>query len=173
MKNDYKVRAQKFIEDFFPYIEETLHRRVIHLYELSDCVAQYCIEKHRRVIMKSGCSRAAFITSDYVVKYDYVKDAFCGNSSDELRAYQEIKKMGFEHLFAEISCFTYKGYNFYIMPRVSGIQPFGDDDVLYEYLSYEEQDFIDEYFHDLHSGNFGFEKNQLKIIDYAWNSLGK
>ena len=173
MKNDYKVRAQKFIEDFFPYIENAIKGRTIYLHKIAVCVEQYCFEKHRRVIMKSGCSRAAFITSDYVVKYDYVKDAFCGNSSDELRAYQEIKKMGFEHLFAEISCFTYKGYNFYIMPRVYGIQPFGDDDVLYECLSDEEQDFIDEYFHDLHSGNFGFEKNQLKIIDYAWNSLGK
>lgn len=173
MKSDYKVRAQKFVEDIFPYIEEVLHHHVIHLYKLSDCVEQYCLEKHRRVVMKSGCSRAAFITSDYVVKYDYVKSAFCGNSSDELRAYQEIKKMGFEHLFAEISCFTYNGYNFYIMPRISGIRPWGDDDALYESLSYEEQEFIDEYFQDLHSGNFGFEKGQLKIIDYAWNSLGK
>ena len=118
MKNDYKVRAQKFIEDFFPYIENKVNKRGTHTHYITDmyeAVRAFNTATRRKVIVDSGCSRTVFITSDYVVKIDRVNGAFCGNCQQEVRAYNFAKQKGFSHLFAEITPFKYKNVIFYII----------------------------------------------------------
>lgn len=166
----YIERAQSFVEDIFGYIEESLEYENFGV-NFTSAIERYCEEKHRLVSIESGMSRTVLITSDYVIKIDRNVNSFCGDSEDEVRAYQFACDNGFDHLFAEITRFKYGGYNFYIMPRVSGINPYRDDEEMYSYLTEEEADFVDEYFSDLHSGNFGITKGKIIITDYAWNSI--
>lgn len=173
MKNDYKVRAQKFIEEFFPYIENKVNKRgtqyTHYVSDMCEAVLAFNTATHRRVMIDSGCSRTVFITSDYVVKIDRVNKAFCGNCQQEVRAYNFAKQEGFSHLFAEITPFKYKNTTFYIMPRIRNIREGRDEEALYASLNDEEYNFITSYFDDLHGGNFGFKNGAPVIVDYAWN----
>ena len=63
----------------------------------------------------------ALVTSDYVVKIDYNFNSDFGTSADEVDAYDFVCREGYDKYFAEISCYTYGGLDFYIMPRVGGI----------------------------------------------------
>jgi hypothetical protein len=47
-----------------------------------------------------------------------------------------------------------------------------DDDYYMEFVTSEEQDWLDDHIHDLHSGNYGFKNGKLVIVDYAWNNFG-
>ena len=176
MRNDYKVRAQKFIEDFFPYMEDKMSSGKSYTHQMSgmcEAVLAFNTVKHRRVMIDSGCSRTVLINSDYVVKIDRVNDAFCGNCEQEVHAYKFAKQEGFGYLFAEITPFKYKGITFYIMPRIRNIREGRDDEELYCNLNDEEYDFITSHFNDLHGGNFGFKNGSPVIIDYAWNETQK
>ena len=167
MKNNYVIRAQKFIEDIFPYIENNLANKKFLNCFMNEAIENFCYEKRRRVIYARGCSRACFISSDYVVKYDYFEGGYFGDSKSELKAYQEIVKLGYEYLFAEITPYSYHNYTFYIMPRIKNINERREDDELYDYLNEEESEFLTNYFEDLHSGNYGFKDGMPVSIDYA------
>lgn len=169
MKSDYKIRAKKFVQEIFPYLEE---EKVFSSSDVSTYYrAVHCFneDKKRRVVIGKGASRIAFITSDYVIKIDYTDSDWAGTCETELLAYRNVKGTRYEHLFAEISPFEYKGYMFYIMPRIKGIDPRRPDDFYWKVLPYEECCFLEENFLDLHGGNFGFHQEKFIIIDYAYN----
>ena len=166
MKNDYKVRAFNFLKSLYPYIENSLNDP----YECADKVMAFNEEKHRKVGIAWGSVRVAFISSDYVVKYDYdeVYAKRYGGCEDEEEFYNFAKEKGFENLFAEISSFEYMGRTFYVMPRIN-MRASQEGERAEWYLEGAERDFVDEYLYDLHDENFGWKNNHPVIFDYAFN----
>ena len=93
MRN-YIERAKDFIKQVYPYLND-------------DCMSPWLIKSviekfnrtfDRKVIVRSGLSRIALITSDYVVKFDYDPDEVdsIGGCDAELDLYWQAKQEGFE-----------------------------------------------------------------------------
>lgn len=167
MKSNYKMRAERFLKMIFPYIEACEYP-----YQYKRAMNHFNEEHSRKVIVRSGVSRVAIITSDYVIKFDYdmheVKRV--GGCQSEVDFYDFAKSEGFEYLFAEITPLEYCGRTFYIMPRIHGI---GRKEYCYaeEFLHGEDEDFVRTYLYDLHDENYGWYHNRPIIVDYACNQL--
>jgi len=166
MKSNYLDRAMKFLKQFYPYIE---HCSGVEGYEeMTDLFNQEY--KNRKVICCHGISRIAFITSDYVIKFDYDREAcdFYGGCEDEVEFYEFACQEGFEYMFAAITHVSYGGRDFYIMPRVKNV---GKCPMCWanEFFTGEESDFIEAYLCDLHDENYGWHNRRPVIFDYAFN----
>lgn len=160
----YIERAQDFIKEIFPYIGEWNDPWNIG-YDIDD----FNKKCNRKVIMRHGIARIAFITSDYVVKYDFDKDEVeaVGGCENEVELYTKAVKDGFGYLFAEITHYHYNGHDFYIMPRIHGI---GKNSWFYAdaFMTPEENAWCERHhLTDLHYKNYGFRKNRICIVDYA------
>ena len=165
MRSSYEVRAQRFIEELFPYL--------LYCVDCEDylgAVLDYMVDHpHRNVEFDHGMTRVAFITSDYVVKVDYSDDnvARFGGGEKEIEFYSMAETEGMAYLFAKISRYDYCGQTFYIMPRVKGVGAGGWHDA-WDYMTDEETDWcLDHNLYDLHSKNFGLYKGKITIIDYG------
>ena len=173
MKSDYRIRAERFIAEIYPYICEFPTNRMYY----RKAIARFNREHHnRRVECSNGAVRIALITSDYVVKFNYDEDEAheYGGCEDEVNFYQFAKEMGFQHLFAEVTPFVYKGHMFCIMPRINGIGSCPYDEA-FAHMSKEECAFCKRHhLTDLHGQNYGFREGHVCIIDYAcrysWSS---
>lgn len=164
MKSNYVVRAMKFLNEFLPYMEkcDTNYQLMVNM---------FCDDhKGRKVLCCSGIARVAIITSDYVIKFDYDKDAcnYYGGCEDEVKFYDFAVREGFAHMFAEITHVSVGGRDFYIMPRINGIMKYAGH-YAEEFFIDEELDFINEYLSDLHDENYGWVNNRPVIFDYAFN----
>ncbi len=160
MKTDYISRARKFLNQIFPYISSDL-KNVI---KVSEGVKRFNKDYHRKVIFDSGCVRCVLITSDYVVKWDYSPyyRSMWGGCQDEVNRYKEVKKDGYDYLFAKITSIITCGKKWYIMPRINNI---GSSNLN---LSWAERDYINYLgITDLHENNYGSHKGKPIIIDYA------
>lgn len=171
MKSDYRIRAQKFVKQIFPYIDGYMYD---DLNETIKRVHKFANEKHRKVLVNNGVSRIAIITADYVIKWD--KYSAQGNPAGDCEKeyltwrWLQNENPGYAYLFAEITRFKFGGENFYIMPRIKGIDTDRADASWY--VDGDEVDFLDEWFYDLHAGNFGIDREgNVTIFDYAWNKL--
>lgn len=164
MRNDYEVRAQKFIQELFPYLINCSA-----CYEFEGAVLNFMIDHPRRKIsFDHGMTRVAFMTSDYVVKIDYSEEniAKFGGGEKEIEFYEMAEREGFDYLFAKISRYEYQGMTFYIMPRIRGIEKHWDD--AWWYMTQEESDWCtDHHLYDLHSKNYGWRNGKVCIIDYG------
>jgi len=159
--NNYEVRAQRFVRDIFPFI-----CNCNHAYEYRQAVASFNIHRSRNVRVEHGQTRVVLITSDYVIKIDYgTRARYYGGCEDELIVYNRAVEAGFEYLFAKISRYTYRGHDFYIMPRVHGVGT-ADDDAYY-LVTPEEGDWLYDNVNDLHHKNFGFLNRRVVLVDYA------
>ena len=162
MRN-YVERAKDFVEQIFPYINECRHP-----WDTRQHVLIFNADFTRNVQVRSGLSRIALITSDYVVKYDYDPEEVesIGGCQNECDLYEWAKTEGFGYLFAEITPFRYENRTFYIMPRIRGI---GSGRYYAEhYMNDKEKDFCRRYrVTDLHTDNYGFRKGKVCVIDYA------
>ena len=89
MKKSYINRAQKFIKDLFPFIED-----FSTLSEIKYAVQRFNEIKHRKVEVMSGSVRVVFITSDYVVKmnYDDENAEYWGGNCEEANMYQRMEQ---------------------------------------------------------------------------------
>lgn len=160
----YIERAQDFIEEISPYIGDWND-----VYNISYDVDDFNKEKHRKVIMRHGIARIALITSDYVVKYDFDEEEceVVGGCENEVQLYSQAVKDGFDYLFAEITRYYHNGRNFYIMPRIRGINENNFYHADY-YMTDEENRWCDDHnLSDLHCNNYGFRRGKVCIIDYA------
>lgn len=163
MRN-YEERAKDFIKMLFPLIEDCED-----VWEFREAVDMFNRTYSRKVICSNGLARIAFISSDYVVKYEY--DAWevgvIGGCENEMELYAQAEEEGFAYLFAKITPFHYCGRDFYIMPRVYGVgNKYGDyaDD----YMTHAEIEFCRNHdVTDLHCNNFGFRNGHVCVIDYA------
>lgn len=160
-KSSYEVRAKKFIHDVFPYLLE----QNFVLY--GSAIRKFNKEKHRRVRLANGLTRQCLLSSDYVVKINLVEESDFGTSEDELWNWENIySTCEYADHFAPISKYTYCGYDFYIMPRISGVGRFDEDDLHKD---------IDEYFADwaynnigdIHDEQFGRKNGKFIFVDYA------
>ena len=168
MKNNYEVRAQKFIQKIFPYIEEDM----FNPYSVELAMDEFNERFHRNIKVHYGDARIAIITSDYVVKFDYDDETVeeIGGCENEVELYEQAVKDGFDYLFAKTSRYNYEGYSFYIMPRIYHI---GEYRNLYHranyYMTDKEKEWCEEHkLTDLHCNNYGFRKGKVCIVDYAF-----
>ena len=163
MKNDYAVRAMKFIAAIAPYIEGCCET-----WDYRRAVAKFNSNYHRNVKVASGVTRVALITSDYVIKFNYgnrLRDfGGCGN---EVRLYKQAEKDGYAYLLAKITAKVYDYKTYYIMPLIRGIGKYEETDV-WTFLKPDECDWLHAHgVFDLHEYNYGFKNGYPVIIDYA------
>lgn len=161
MKSDYKVRAEKFINRFYPVIKSC---RSVN--QIANCIDNYNEEHHTNIWFAHGAARYAIIYSDYVIKFDFGDGKeWAGGCEDEYTRYNEqIKDSGYEYLFAEITKIRVGRKNAYIMPRVRDV---GISKEYWDKLTYDELHFIYSITTDMHRGNYGHFNRKPKIIDYA------
>lgn len=161
----YIERAKDFVQEVYPYISNCMNP-----WEMRDFIKSYNKDFDRKVIMRSGLSRIALITSDYVIKFDYDPEEIdsIGGCGNEMEVYSCAEREGFTHLFAQITPYYYKSRYFYIMPRIRGI---GSGHHYAEfYMTEAEKDFCRRYkITDLHTQNYGFRKGHVCLVDYACN----
>lgn len=164
MKNNYEVRAKKFIRQFYSYIKSCKSYR--DFYEQTEF---FNYENKRKVIMSYGLTRIAFITSDYVVKINWAKNSYnfeqFGDCESEIELYEEAEQDGYEYLFAKIERYEYMEHCFYIMPRIYGIGKCQCN--ANTFLTEDEEDWISSRIADLHCKNYGWKNNHVVIFDYA------
>lgn len=160
MKSDYKVRAEKFINRFYPVIKSCRN-----VNQIEKCIEKYNEEHHTNIQFAHGAARYAIIYSDYVIKFDFGGGKeWAGGCEDEYNRYNEqIKDSGYEYLFAEITKIRIERKNAYIMPRVYGV----GTDKYWDNLTFDERRFIFSITADMHRNNYGNFNRKPKIIDYA------
>lgn len=159
----YVERAKDFIAEVFPYINGSCNP-----FDVEERIDEYNHTFNRKVLVQNGLSRIALITSDYVVKFDYdPEEVDCiGGCQNELTLYSEAKQEGFAYLLAEITPFSFSGYEFYIMPRIYGIG--SGFHYAEHYMNPAEKHFCRKHrITDLHSNNYGFRHGHVCLIDYA------
>ena len=161
--SDYITRAQHFIREFAKYC---IGCEDVWSFQLA--LTNYRRDHPHRVIkFDYGASRVTFITSDYVIKLDYYGDKDCGDCFSEMDGYEAACEAGFEKYFAKITPYYY-GMWFFIMPRIYNIHARDPYNAPYYITSRRARSWISEHFYDLHSGNYGFNKEgQVIIFDYA------
>ena len=162
---DYVERAKDFVEQVYPYIAECMNP-----WKMKDFIRKFNADFDRKVIVRSGLSRIALITSDYVVKFDYDDEEVdsIGGCENEIEMYSWAEREGFAYLFAKITPYFYNQRAFYIMPRIHGIG--SGNRYAEDYMSDEEKDFCRRHkITDLHTENYGFRKGHVCIVDYACN----
>lgn len=161
----YVDRAKDFIKEVFPYIRDYMDSP----WSLRNKIRQYNADYTRNVKVMSGCARVALITSDYVVKFDYDEDEvrYVGGSENEVHLYEIAKREGFGYLFAEITRVQWMNQNFYIMPRIRGIND--NNGRGWQYMTIEERLWCEKHsLTDLHCGNYGFRNGHICIVDYGF-----
>lgn len=165
MKNDYIVRAMKFIAAIAPYIEGCGDK-----WSYVRAVNRFNHDHHRNVKVASGATRVAIITSDYVIKLNHDNGwrlRQFGGCRNEVRLYKQAEQDGYEYLFAKITAKIYNHKTYYIMPRINGIEKYEYTDV-WKFLTPDERDWLHSHgVFDMHEGNYGFKNGRPVIIDYA------
>lgn len=169
-KNDYVVRAQKFVRSFAPYID----KNQVGIYSMRSAVRAFNKDYNRKVRLEYGATRIVLLTSDYCIKIDRTdnKSDFWGNCEKEYKAYMRMKRLKCREVFCPIEKYTYNNMNYYIMPMCSKADDYDVDlyDVNYR-LTGKQTRFIENHFRDLHSGNIGMLHGKPVIIDYACNNF--
>ena len=167
----YEERAMDFVKELYPYLVDcgAFDRHILSRY--ATAVSAFNDDKHRKVHFAHGIARVAFITSDYVIKYEYNPNNvdFYGGCENEVIRYARAEEEGFAYLFAKISRYIYEGHVFYIMPKVYGIgREQYEDKYADEFMTEEESDFVYGLgISDMHYQNYGFRKGHVCLVDYA------
>ena len=162
MKNDYRVRAEKFA-----HVLVKLFADCRYLEDFEYAVRQYN-NTHRHCSMKiaHGISRIAIIRSDYVIKFhrraDF--DGWAGDNTSERRMYEKAVDDGYDYLLAETNLVNIDGVQVAIMPRIYGIGSTYDYE---DYLTWDELEWVENNIGDIHSKNFGIRNNNICFVDYA------
>lgn len=171
IKNDYEVRAKKFINEFAPYLKG-IRITKSHSYEICEAVRRFNVDKKRNVKVASGASRIVLIASDYVIKLDF-GTTWAGNSKTEILGYLQALKDGYEYLLAKISLYEYHNRNFFIMPRARVAETLTrrGQKRLWHKFAEDERSYICNNFNDLHESNWGSLNGRPVLIDYAWNDF--
>lgn len=168
MKNDYVVRARKFLEELIPFFPcESGNARKRRL-GVQNALDKFMVKHPRRKIyFCNGAVRYVLITSDYVIKWDYDTSAAenYGGCVKESKIWNKVKNSSYRYLFAPITRITVGGHYWYVMPRIRGKHP---DRIAYRFLSPEEKKFLENNdICDLHNGNYRIVRGKVKIFDYA------
>lgn len=167
MRNNYEVRAQKFIREIAPFFDGCNF-----LWDYEGAVLNFMMEHpNRKIKTSNGLARIALITSDYVVKIEYNENnvSTYGGGEAEIAFYKDAEADGFEYLFAKVSRYEYNGKKYYIMPRIRNINIDRWEEG-FHFMTDEEVEWCEDHeLYDLHGGNYGFRNGKICIIDYACN----
>lgn len=168
MRN-YEERAKDFIKAIFPYIAKNMESP----YYVRENINKFNKENSRNVKMRAGCARIALLTSDYVVKFDYDREEVdsIGGCANEVYMYDIAEREGFAYLFAKITHVIYQNHDFYIMPRIEGVDDCNGS--AWHHMTIAEANWCHNHsVTDLHSGNYGFRNGHVCIFDYGYiNSM--
>lgn len=169
MKSDYRIRAQKFLDNILPYISDVL----TDTRAVGKIVEEYNIAHSRKIEVHEGSARCALVTSDYVVKWDYDAENVeeIGGCEKEWKVYQQAKCAGMAYLLAECTLVERAGVVFEIMPRIPAIgREYHKHTDIAEMLTDEEFRWLSDtgLLRDMHSWNWGIKYNKPVIIDYAF-----
>ena len=158
MKTDYKVRAEKFA-----HVLVKLFANCKYLEDFEYAVRQYNNTHRYQLKIAHGISRIAIIRSDYVIKFHRRADfeGWAGDNTSERKMYEKAVDDGYDYLLAEINLVNVDDVQVAIMPRIYGI----DSTYHYEnYLTWDEQEWVEQNIGDIHSKNFGIRNNTVYII---------
>ena len=161
MKTDYKVRAEKFA-----HVLVRLFANCKYLEDFEYAVRQYNDTHCHQLKIAHGISRIAIIRSDYVIKFHRRADfeGWAGDNTSERKMYEKAVDDGYDYLLAEINLVNVDDVQVAIMPRIYGI----DTTYHYEdYLTWDEQEWVEQNIGDIHSKNFGIRNNTVCFVDYA------
>lgn len=177
MKNDYIVRAKKFLDVFSKYLPD---KPYIGSYDVKMAIDIFTQDfPSRQIYTECGSSRVVFFTSDYAVKIDTSSENYWGTCDDEMKVYEFAREHGYSHLFIPVTQYKINHQIFYIYPRIkSTIYDRGtykgdadDDDAYLEYFhDGNDRWFLDKYIGDLHLGNISTFHGKPIVIDYACHS---
>ena len=110
MRNSYEVRAERFIYQLYPYIQNCEC-----YYDFDKAIKFFNIRNRRKVIFAHGLTRVAFITSDYVVKMTFGRQDYINNFGDceaEYHMYKRAERDGFDYLLAKPTLLEYNNIKF-------------------------------------------------------------
>ena len=161
MKTDYQVRAEKFA-----HVLVKLFANCKYLEDFEYAVRQYNNTHRYQLKIAHGISRIAIIRSDYVIKFHRRADfeGWAGDNTSERKMYEKAVDDGYDYLLAEINLVNVDDVQVAIMPRIYGI----DSTYHYEnYLTWDEQEWVEQNIGDIHSKNFGIRNNTVCFVDYA------
>lgn len=168
MKNDYVVRAKKFLEELIPLFPDESGSARKNVGKVRIALNKFKAKYPRRdVLLCNGAVRYVLITSDYVIKWDYNANNAeeYGGCAKESKVWNRVKNSSYAYLFAPITRITVGGHYWYVMPRIRGRNYHL---MAFPFLSPEEKKFLsDNNICDLHSGNYRIVKKKVKIFDYA------
>lgn len=134
-------------------------------------IDEYNHSHNTHFIVRNGATRVVIIGSDYVIKVDYCKQDVknYGGCYSEWRAYSEWKDSDYGYLLCPITKIKIGHHYYYCMPRVDTIGNDMEIDNIDEYISVDEQEWIDDNFADIHNANWGMLNDKVMLIDYAFN----
>lgn len=162
MKSNYVDRARKFITEIYPLIDDRTDWS-----NVNSAVNKFNQINHRNVNFFHGAVRFVLLTSDYVIKWDWSKEARLeyGGCDKELERWHKYEKTPYSYMFVPISKIKVCKRVWYVMPRVRGKRP---NHIARYYMTSDEQDFcFDNKIFDLHCGNFVLKHGRPLIFDYA------
>lgn len=173
IKNDYIVRAKKFVDKFDEYLKASPYENAGTA--IINAAYQFnCEHKKQKIKVSSGGTRKALITSDYVIKIDF-RETLWGTCDTEYQMWNKAINDGMNDIFVPVT--KYKA-RYYIMPRVTAL----DEDKYCEWceagrknpidkFTDEQIDYLNDYVKDLHCYNVGYWHRKPVVLDYAANYI--
>lgn len=163
--DNFEIRAKRFAYAIYPFVKDCHH-----IHQFCNAVEQFNDAHGTHVEVDWGQTRVAFLCSDFVVKMDYGKRSIrWGGCEDECEMYALAEREGYAYLFAKIIPIEVREVKMYAMPRVHGVGDYDDD--VYEFLTQEEVQWLNDHTYDLHCHNYGWEDGKPVIFDYACNPI--
>lgn len=161
-KTSYEERGTKFAK----FLMKAFFENCDSLADYINAVNRYNRDHVRKLKFAHGVSRFVIIRSDYVIKIEYGtgKD-WAGGNENELEIYNLALKDGMAHLLAKPTLIEIDGKIISVMPKINNIRC---RKRFWKYCTYEEQAWLYSHVSDLHSGNIGYKKNKICIVDYAY-----
>lgn len=164
-KSSYIQRAEKFVKLLADILVGKNYKETIPVpFQREEIIwSSVCALNQKRhwhaYVNRDGSTRTVIICSDYVIKMDKTSYSRWGTSKNEYANYKLYSKTDIGKYLAPIHHVSCNGYNFYIMPKCTGVGKTSFPDNIQRKLDY--------YFDDLHSLNIAKYHGQPILIDYA------
>lgn len=162
-KTSYEERGEKFAR----YLMRALFKECKTLTDYRKAVEDYNKTHKRELICKNGISRVVIVRADYVIKIEYGSaKSWAGGNKSEYKMYELAVKDGMAHLLAKPTPVKIGRKTLTIMPRIDHIRDKKRD--WWKYCTPTECNWLDSHINDLHTGNVGYKRNKVCIVDYAF-----
>ena len=162
-RTSYEERGEKFAR----YLMRTVFKGCKTLRQYRDAVNNYNATHVNQLIYKNGVSRFVIIRADYVIKIEYGKGKeWAGGNLSEREVYDRAIEDGMEHLLAKPTLVKIGRRTLSVMPRVNHIRD--AKKCWWEHCTPAECHWLGHNVTDMHSGNVGYKRNKVYVVDYAF-----